>query len=449
MTTAGDWPRTNRLLPWLLAFFLCVLWLVPYEAIQLSVPLPIDPLPDRFILIGIVVAMLASVFAIRAVKVSRPASGFWQALLVFAVVALVSLGINAVSAASLGEIDQGTKKVVLLFGNLALFYVVATVIRPTELRAFGILIIALATLAAAGTIWEYRTDYNVFYDLAAKAFGGVASVAPVPGVTIDGREDTFGPTAHGLAITTMLAFALPFAVLELLRSPTRRRKLLFAIAVGIILTGGLATLRKTSLIAPVAALLTLIAYRPRHMLRLVPLAAVLLVTVHFMAPGALGGVSSQITGDFFGSGTTVGRTSDYEAVQPELATHPIAGRGYGTPDVSRSDTYRILDNQYLAQLVQVGVVGLAVYLALVLAGVLLAHDVIRRARDEDRRTVGLAAAAGFVAFAVASALFDLFSFSQAPYMFMFVAGLCSVAATSPAPSPAPAHPPVLEPVPAV
>jgi hypothetical protein len=47
--------------------------------------------------------------------------------------------------------------------------------------------------------------------------------------------------------------------------------------------------------------------------------------------------------------------------------------------------------------------------------------------------LGLAAASGFVAFGVASALFDLFSFSQVPYMFFFIAGLCSVAASEPAP----------------
>ena len=42
-----------------------------------------------------------------------------------------------------------------------------------------------------------------------------------------------------------------------------------------------------------------------------------------------------------------GRTSDYPAVVPDLLTRPILGRGYGTLDSERVDTYRIFDNEYL------------------------------------------------------------------------------------------------------
>jgi O-antigen ligase len=456
MSAAGDWPRTTRLMPWLLATFLVMVWLVPYEAIKFSVPLPVDPLPDRFLLIIIVAAMAAITLVTRKLPGHRPSPGFWQALLVFTVVAMVSLAFNASRAAGVGEIDQGTKKVLLLWGNVVLFYVVARVMRPSELKPFSIFIIILASLAAAGTIWEYRTDYNVFYDYAYKLFNHVASVAPTPGITDDGRDDTFGPTQHGLAVTTMLAIALPFAVLAMLRAPTRGKKILYGIATALILTGALSTLRKTGLIAPVTALLVLVAYQPRQMARLAPLAVIMVGVIHGMAPGALGGVGSQLTDNFLGAGTTVGRTSDYAAVEPDYATHPFFGRGYGTPDVSKSNTYRILDNQYLGQLVQVGFVGLIIYMALMFAGVLLAHDVIKHGITADRRVVGLAAAAGFVAFAVVSALFDVFSFSEGPYLFVFVAGMCSVAASAPepepelvsVPAPPPATAPVLEPVPA-
>jgi len=81
---------------------------------------------------------------------------------------------------------------------------------------------------------------------------------------------------------------------------------------------------------------------------------------------------------------------------------------------------------------------------LLLAGLLLAHSVIQRAVSVDQRILGLAAAASFVAFGVVSALFDLFSFSQVPYLFFFLAGMCSVAAGQLAP----ARATWLEPVPA-
>lgn len=448
MSAAGDWPRTSRILPWLLALFLVVIWLIPYEAIDLSVPLPIDPHLDRFLLLAIGVLAIATVLIDRGRWLRRPAPVFSRTLLVFAGVGLASLALNADQLANVGELDQGTKKIILLLGYVVLFYVVAMVVRPSELRNFSVLLVGLAVLAAIGTLWEYREEYNVFYDLAAKIFSPIATVAPLPQLSLDGRVDTFGPTDHGLAITTMLTLAMPFAVLGLISARTRWRKLLAALVVAILLAGGLATLRKTSMIAPVAALLVLAAYRPRKMLRLAPFGVLMLVMIHFIAPGALGGVGDQFAGGFFDAGTTVGRTADYNAITPDIATHPLSGRGYGTIDPGRADTYRILDNQYLGQLVMVGVLGLAAYIGLLFAGLALAHSVIQRARNSEQRILGLAAASGFVAFGVASALFDLFSFSQVPYVFFFIAGLCSVAASEAAPAPAPARAPALQPLPA-
>lgn len=440
MTATGDWPRTGRMLPWLLALFLCVVWLVPSEAIEFAVPLPVDPHPDRFLLLAIALLALATAFVGGKGPLSRPAPTFSRMLLAFAAVALASLALNADGLANLGELDQGMKQILLLGGYLVLFYVVATVLRPSELRNFSVLIVALAAVAAVGTIWEYRTEYNVFYDLASDLFSPIASVAPAPKLSPDGREDTFGPAEHGLVITTMLAMTLPFAVLGLLRAGTRTRKVLYGLAAALLVAGGLATLRKTSMVAPTAGLLVLVAYRPRQMVRLAPFGVVLLVVVHVIAPGALGGVGYQITGGFFEADTTIGRTSDYEAIQPDIATHPLSGRGYGTLDIGRPDTYRILDNQYLGQLVQVGFMGLASYIALLLAGLVLAHRLAQRARDPDHRVFGLAAMSALVSFGVASALFDLFSFSQNLYLFIFLAGMCSVAAAS-APAAARASPP--------
>jgi O-antigen ligase len=435
VTAAGDWPRTGRALPWLLATFLVVLWLVPFDAIELPIPLPIDPHPDRFLLFGLVLAAFTSILANRRYAPSTPVAGVSLALLGFTAVALVSLVLNSQTLVSLGQFDQGVRQLALLVSILAVFLVVATIVRPSELRNFGVLIVVLATIAAIGTIYEYRTDYNVFYDLAGKLFGGFASVQPVPDSELDFREESFGPTQHGLAMVTMLTLALPFAMVGLFSARTRGHRVLYGFAVLLIFAGAVCTQRKTSIVAPAAAILVLAAYRPRQMLRLAPIGAAMLVAIHLVAPAALGGVYGQITGGFFESSSTVGRTSDYEAIKPDMATHPMLGRGYGTIDPQQSDTNRILDNQYLGWLVQVGFLGLAAYLALLAAAMALAHSVIRRARDPDSRHTGLAALAGFVAFAVASALFDLASFIQVPYLFCFIAGLCSVAAAARAPQP--------------
>ena len=70
----------------------------------------------------------------------------------------------------------------------------------------------------------------------------------------------------------------------------------------------------------------------------------------------------------------------------------------------------------------------------------LAHSVDQaRRRTPTAGDIGLAAIAGFAAFAVANAIFDLTSFIQVPYLFCFIAGLCSVAATRRAPEPIRLH----------
>ena len=238
-------------------------------------------------------------------------------LLAFLLIAVVSVLLNAETLGGAGEIEQSTKKLVVLLGYIALFYCVATIIRPSELQNFAWLIVGLGVIAAIGTIYEYRTNVNVFYDVAKSMFGGVATVADVPAESVaDGRPETVGPAQHGLAITSMLAFALPFALFGLMSAKTHWRKAVFAVAVAVLLAGGLATLRKTSMIAPLTALVVLIAYRPRRMLRLAPLGVALVLAIQIMAPEALGGVGKQITNNFFGSGTTVGRTSDYEQIRP-------------------------------------------------------------------------------------------------------------------------------------
>ena len=38
----GDWPRTTRVLPWMFAGFMALIWLVPFNEIELDGSLPID-----------------------------------------------------------------------------------------------------------------------------------------------------------------------------------------------------------------------------------------------------------------------------------------------------------------------------------------------------------------------------------------------------------------------
>ena len=109
---------------------------------------------------------------------------------------------------------------------------------------------------------------------------------------------------------------------------------------------------------------------------------------------------------------------------PDLLTHPVLGRGFGTLDSERVDTYRIFDNEYLGQVFQVGALGLLAFLALIIAPLLVARSVLR-SDDPVRGPPALAAGAACFAFGVASALYDILTFPQAPYLFLFMAAICT------------------------
>ena len=161
----GDWPRTTRVLPWLLAFFIAMLWLVPFEQIQLSVSLPIGLPLDRLVLpflIGIwILAMRTGGRAAPRMRLT------WihGAVGAFMTVALLSVVLNAPDLNHTQELMEGLKRIPLFASYLSLFVIVASVVRPGEVRAFLNFMLGLAVILAVGMIVEYRFAYNVFYDL--------------------------------------------------------------------------------------------------------------------------------------------------------------------------------------------------------------------------------------------------------------------------------------------
>ncbi len=434
----GDdlWPHTGRAAPWLLALFLAVLWLLPVDAIAARVSLPFDPTLDRILLVGILLVTAAAGSALRPGE--RRPMGFVLAFSAFGLVALLSVLVNARSIVLGGDYRFAQNGLVVLafLGIFAWFAIHA--MRPEELPAFSKLLVGLASLTAVLVIIERRTGYNAPYEVAHALLAHVFSVLPSPTVihpdpTRMDRPSIVGPTAHGLAIATMFAIAFPFAVVGLTDARATRGKLIYGIAATLIIAAALSTERKTAIIAPGLALLVIACYRPRAIVRLIPLAVVAMLAIHVVAPGALGTANELL--NVWNTDSTAGRTSDYGALKPDVLARPVLGLGYASRDiVGKPDQFRILDNQYLGQLLETGVLGLLAYMGMVIAAMVVAHRAIRSG-DPTRGSPALAATAACAAYGISSALFDAMSFRQAPYMFVVVAAMATVAA-SPAIGPA-------------
>jgi O-antigen ligase len=420
----GDWPRTTRVLPWLIAAFLVMLWLIPVDSTSLPFNLPFDSKVDRFALGALAVMWLYS-FGSGRFGPSWRQSRVNTAIFLFVLVSVASLAANATALIRVEEFELGLKKLSLLLCYATFFVIVATSVRKREIPRFLLLVMGLASITALGTVIEYRGGTNYFFEWTQHL--PVVNVAPPPEDPAYGRASIVGPTQHGLADAAILAMVLPFAVVFMLQARDRRRQLLYAAMVALLFAGGIATQRKTALVLPITAFVVLFVYRPRYVVRLLPLGIAMFLVTHTVAPGALGGVRYQLQGG--GEKSNEARTSDYAAVLPDIETRPWLGRGYGTYDPVFYEVqklpggrHRYLDNMLLHLVIEVGIMGLIAYLAIGGAAVGLLH---RLARSTDRIRAGpaLGVVAAVAVCVVASVLFDALAFRQVPYVYFFLLAL--------------------------
>jgi hypothetical protein len=414
---ADDWPHTTRVLPWMVAAFMVLVWVVPFEALSLPGP------ADRPLLVAFVLVWIMSMLAVRgAARPRLRLTGVHLAALALLLVAAASAVLNAEALANLHEIGLVLKKIGLL-GTLLLFLMlVGSSVRAAEVPRLITLMLWLAAIAAIGTIVEYRLHYNVFYELLHTLAPSRVAVPPdLDGLDSIGRLNILGPTGHPLEIATLLGMALPFSLLRLMDGSEWRQRLIYGALAALLIAGAVSTGRKTCVVAPVAAILVLLAYRPRALLRVgLPLIVGLGLLVHVLAPGASGSVLSQLEpGRLTGALSTRDRTSDYAGVRPDVVGHLLVGRGYESYDHVK---YRILDNQYLGLIVGVGLLGVVAYAALILGAMGSALRLVRLG-DPVRGPPALGLAAALAVLLVAGGLFDVLSFPHVPYLAFLLIGL--------------------------
>jgi hypothetical protein len=436
--SGGDWPRTTRVQPWLFAAFLVILWLVPFNSIQLGVSLPIDAKLDRLVL-----PFLFAVW-VFALAVGGPAAPRLRMTLIhvgvagFVAAAGLSVFVNAHDLNRTLEFDLAFKKITLLLSYVLLFVIVASSLRRNEVQSFLKYNLILAVISALGTVYEYRFHYNVFYHLSDAVLPGIFQVDMRMLNAADdiGRPMTMGASEHPLEVAGMMTMAIPIALVSLLRTNDRRSRVLYTLAACILLAAAISTYRKTALLGPVAGVLTIAYFRRRELLRLAPLGFAALAVIHVLSPGALGSVLFQLKPSRLGVSTVSDRASDYDAVRPDLWSHLVFGRGYGSYD---HNNYRILDSEMLNRVVDTGIVGTLALVLMVVCIVVAARGVIN-SRHPVTAPIALMVAASAVSFLVLTFLFDVSSFPHVPYLLMVMVGLLAVVLTDEEDEPVPRAP---------
>lgn len=419
------WPHTRRFLPWCIAVFIGVIFLVPIDAIMgaSGSSIAFAPTVDRIVLAALGLGWLGSL--------RRPGSDFARprlrftrihvVVLVFIAIAFLSVGVNGQELSLNAELMPSIKKLLVLVTFFAFFVIAASVLRPGEVRPLLKLMVVLGVICALGTLLERQTRWDIFY--APWIALHVPLVKPPEMDVLDdiGRLGVVGPTSQPLELATLLALVLPPAIVFTLESRTRRQRIMWLTAVGFVLGGAVATARKTSVVAPFVGLLVLCAYRPRVMLRALLVSSLpLFLVVHVIAPGQLGSVLSELEPSHATAvSTDKVRVQRYDAVRPDVMSHLLLGNGYGSYDPLK---FRYVDNEYLGLLITAGILGMFGLLAIFGALITLSHPMIR-GPDEYRSSPALALQAMVVIICVCSALFDSLSFGHVSYMFFTISAM--------------------------
>ena len=237
---------------------------------------------------------------------------------------------------------------------------------------------------------------------------------------------------HPIALAAALVLLLPLAIYLY----QRQNRSVWLGAAALLTMGALATGSRTTVLMLMAELIVFLWLKRKDTVRLLPLLVPLIVACQVAMPGTLGTFKSAIfpeqgiiTEQEGGGESGSGRVADLGPGLDEFAKKPFFGTGFGTRLTSEQDpkvNARILDNEWLGLLIEVGALG-------VLSLLWLYGRTIRRLGAAARRDDGdygilmAALAAAIGGFAVSMFTFDAFSFIQVTFMSFIFLGFAAVA----------------------
>ncbi len=254
----------------------------------------------------------------------------------------------------------------------------------------------------------------------------------IPGLTastelaLEGRGSglvrVVGTATHalelGVVLTTVLPLAIHYAIHARQRSLVRRTWPLVATMAAIPFS-----ISRSAILLSVVVLVMVLPTLTRGLqVRAIMMLGALGAVMYVAVPGLAGTFRSLFVGVSEDS-STQSRTGGYGWAFGFVEDRPFFGRGRGTylPD------YRILDNQYLDILIEMGVVGLVATLTLLVLAIATGFGIRRTSPDDELRSLGVALSAAVAAGAVSLTFYDGLAFPMATgSMFVCIGALCSL-----------------------
>lgn len=226
------------------------------------------------------------------------------------------------------------------------------------------------------------------------------------------------PIEFGITLAMLLPLALHFAVAD----AGRRSRATRWVPVCLIATALTLALSRAAIVCVAVGLLVLLPSWPRDLRRSVYTGGLALTMVlAAVLPGFLRTFLNLFSAIGADSSTT-SRTNSYQLAWSFFSREPVFGRGMGT----FLPRYRILDNQYLVSLIEVGIVGTVCLVVVFVISTFTACRLGSRAhapgQERPRSSVGRALGSAIAGGAVSFAFFDAWGFAMIPSMLALLLG---------------------------
>lgn len=419
--------------------------------------------PYRVCVALLLVGWIASLLCDPRVKIRRTGFEAPLALILFAIAGSLLLNPSRVS----GTMSFVIKSASMEASFLLVLYLVVSVVRTRAVLDWLVKILVCAgTIEAIGAVMERKLRFSMFNHehvfLAIFNFNNPDGYFGTRGGAVRAHAATGNPIELSATMAMLVPFAIYLAV-------TRKQRRWYGAAM-ILLAGDFASGSRTGLIAIVAIVVVFLCLRPRQTVRSWPALIPVLIAVHFLDPGALGGLYqgffpqgglvAEQSQTFVGAGGIQENASRLSRWGPELHQftnyNPLFGEGFGTritgrtafgqkitgvldyslngqqtPTSGSHDNAEILDDQWLDNLLEVGVLGLIGWMWLFCRAIkrLAARAKLERGTAEGWLPV--ATAASLTGFVVSMWFYDAFGFIQGDFLLHLLLGFSAVLLLSP------------------
>ena len=404
--------------------------------------------PYRVFVILLLVGWAASLLCDPRVKIRRTGFEGPLGLILFAIAGSLLLNPTRLSA----TMSIVIKSLTLEASFLLVIYLVVSVVRTRETLDWLVKILVVAgTILAASAIVERKLGYSIFNH--EHMLLGIFHFNNPTGDNLirSGDARSEGSSGTPIELGAVLAMLVPFAIYL---GVTRGQRKWYGAAL-VILAGGFASGSRTGLIAIVAMLIVFLWLRPRQTLRCWPALIPILIVVHFLDPGAIGGLYASFNPQgglvasesqtIYSAGGAQQNTSRLSRWGPELHEfakyNPLFGEGFGTRVVGRtyigeqitglgdysisgqhsavnnsSDNAEILDDQWLGTLLESGVIGVIGWVWLFGLAIRRLGQRAKLERDTPEGLLPVAMAAALAGFVASMWFYDAFNFTQGDFL---------------------------------